>query len=216
MPVGLMGKKCGMTRLFVESGKSIPVTVIEVTPNRVTQMKTVGVDGYRALQVTSGAKKAARVNKALAGHYAKAGVAAGDNIKEFRLQEDEMPDAKIGDNLTVELFKEGQKVDVRGMTRGKGFAGTVKRHNFKMQDATHGNSLSHRAPGSIGQCQWPGRVFKGKKMAGHMGDVNRTIQNQEIIKVDVDRNLLLVKGVVPGAPGGKVVITGSVKSKEKV
>lgn len=216
MPVGLMGKKCGMTRLFVESGKSIPVTVIEVTPNRVTQIKTVGVDGYRALQVTSGAKKAARVTKALAGHYAKAGVAAGDTIKEFRLQEDEMPDAKIGDNLTVELFKEGQKVDVRGMTRGKGFAGTVKRHNFKMQDATHGNSLSHRAPGSIGQCQWPGRVFKGKKMAGHMGDVNRTIQNQEIIKVDVDRNLLLVKGVVPGAPGGKVVITGSVKSKEKV
>lgn len=215
MPVGLMGKKCGMTRIFTESGESIPVTVIKVTPNRVTQVKTVDADGYRALQVTLGLKKASHVNKALAGHYAKAGVEAGKCMKEFRLCKDEMPEAKVGDNLTVELFKEGQKVDVSGLTRGKGFAGTVKRHNFRTQDATHGNSLSHRAPGSIGQCQWPGRVFKGKKMAGHMGDVNRTIQNQEIIKVDLERNLLLIKGVVPGAPGGQVVITGSVKSKEK-
>lgn len=215
MPVGLTGKKCGMTRIFTELGESIPVTVIEVTPNRVTQIKTVNVDGYRALQVTSGTKKVLHVNKALAGHYKKAKVGAGNCIKEFRLQENEMPETKVGDNLTVELFKEGQKVDVKGTTRGKGFAGTVKRHNFKTQDATHGNSLSHRAPGSIGQCQWPSRVFKGKKMAGHMGNVSRTVQSQEIIKIDVERNLLLLKGVVPGAPGGKVIITESVKNKEK-
>ena len=213
MPVGLVGRKCGMTRVFTEAGASLPVTVIEVSPNRVTQLKTVDNDGYRALQITAGEKKATRINKALAGHFSKAGVKAGNLIREFSLAESELPEAKVGDNLTVELFKEGQKIDVRGASRGKGFAGTIKRHNFSMQDATHGNSLSHRAPGSIGQCQTPGRVYKGKKMAGHMGDANCTIQNQVIVKVDVERNLILVRGAVPGAPGGEVVITGSVKCK---
>ena len=213
MPVGLVGRKCGMTRVFTEAGASIPVTVIEVISNRVTQVKTADLDGYSALQVTAGRKKAARVTKALAGHFSKAGVEAGDCIREFRLLEGELPETKVGDQLTVEMFQEGQKVDVRGLTRGKGFAGTVKRHNFSMQDATHGNSLSHRAPGSIGQCQTPGRVLRGKKMAGHMGDVNRTVQNQKVVRVDLERNLLLVSGAVPGAPGGTIVITGSVKSK---
>src|SRR3990167_3706593 len=213
MSVGLVGKKCGMTRIFTEEGTSIPVTVVAVIPNRITQLKTVDTDGYRALQVTAGTKVSARVNKALAGHFAKANVEAGNSIHEFRLGENEFKESQLGDPLTVALFKEGQKVDVRGLSRGKGFAGVIKRHNFRTQDATHGNSLSHRAPGSIGQCQDPGRVFKGKKMAGHMGDVNRTVQTQEIVKVDVDRNLLLIKGAVPGAPGGKVLITSAIKAK---
>ena len=213
MALGLIGTKCGMTRVFMDSGESIPVTVIEVTPNRVAQIKTVELDGYRALQLTSGKGKPLRVTKAMANHFAKANIEAGVSLKEFRLRLDECADAKLGDIFTVELFKEGQKVDVQGISRGKGFAGTVKRHNFRTQDATHGNSLSHRAPGSIGQCQDPGRVFKGKKMAGHMGDVNRTVQTQEIVKVDVDRNLLLIKGAVPGAPGGKVLITSAIKAK---
>jgi large subunit ribosomal protein L3 len=213
MPIGLVGKKCGMTRVFSESGESMPVTVIEATPNRVVQVKTIDNDGYRALQVAAGSVVAARVNKPSAGHFAKANVEAGKGICEFRLLDAEMPEAKAGDQLTVEVFKVGQMVDVRGVTRGKGFAGTIKRHNFQSQDATHGNSISHRKPGSIGQNQSPGRVFPGKRMSGHMGDVNRTAQNQEIIKVDVERNLLLVRGAVPGAPGGEVIVTPSTKVK---
>lgn len=215
MPMGLVGKKCGMTRVFTEAGESIPVTVIEVIPNRVSQLKTEDKDGYRSLQITGGTKKASHVSKPLAGHYKKAGVEAGDTICEFRLAKNELPEVKAGDQFTVELFKEGQKVDVRGVSKGKGFAGVIKRYNFKMQDATHGNSLAHRAPGSIGQCQTPGRVFKGKKMAGQMGNVKCTVQNQRIVKVDVERNLLLVRGAVPGAPGRVVVVMPSIKSKNK-
>lgn len=212
MSVGLVGKKCGMTRVFTDEGESIPVTVLEVLPNRITQVKSNEVDGYRALQVAAGAaKKASRVNKAATGHFARAGVEALSYLCEFRLADGEYADAKPGDALTVELFKEGQKVDVRAVSKGKGFAGGVKRHNFKMQDATHGNSLSHRAPGSIGQCQTPGRVFKGKKMAGQMGNKSVTVQNQAIVKVCTETNVILVKGTVPGAPGGEVVITSSVK-----
>lgn len=214
MPIGLIGQKCGMTRIFTETGVSIPITVLEVIPNRIVQLKTLSSDGYRALQVTRGTRTAS-INKAIAGHYAKAGVEAGDGLFEIRLENDEFTDAKVGDELKVDLFKEGQKVNVRGLTRGKGFAGTVKRHNFQTQDATHGNSLSHRAPGSIGQCQTPGRVWKGKRMSGHMGDVYRTVQNQEIVKIDVDRHLLLIKGAIPGAPDGKVVIMESNKKKRK-
>lgn len=214
MPIGLVGKKCGMTRIFSESGESMPVTVIEATPNRVAQVKTVDNDGYRAVQVIAGSVVAARVNKPTAGHFAKANVEAGKRICEFRLSDVELPEAKVGDQLTVEVFKVGQMVDVRGVTRGKGFAGTIKRHNFKSQDATHGNSLATRKPGSIGQNQSPGRVFPGKRMSGHMGDVNRTAQNQEIIKVDVERNLILVRGAVAGAPGGEVIVTPSTKKKK--
>lgn len=214
MPIGLVGKKCGMTRVFSESGESMPVTVIEALPNRVVQVKTNDNDGYRALQVTSGSVVAARVNKPTAGHFAKANSEAGKAVCEFRLSDVEMPEAKVGDQVTVDVFKVGQMVDVRGVTRGKGFAGTIKRHNFQSQDATHGNSISHRKPGSIGQNQSPGRVFPGKRMSGHMGDVNRTAQNQEILKVDVERNLLLVRGAVPGAPGGRVVVTPSTKKKK--
>lgn len=211
--VGLVGRKCGMTRVFTEAGESIPVTVLEVQPNRITQVKTLENDGYRALQVVAGIQKPSRINKPLTGHYAKAGVEGGRKIREFRLVEGEYSEIKPGDQLTVEIFKAGQMVDVEGFSRGKGFAGSVKRHNFRTQDATHGNSLSHRAPGSIGQCQTPGRVFKGKKMAGHMGNKKCTVQNQEIIRVDVLHNVILIKGVVPGAPGGDVVITASVKYK---
>ncbi len=215
MPIGLIGRKCGMTRIFTESGTSVPVTVVEVAPNRVAQVKTLGVDGYRALQVTAGAKTASHVNKPMAGHFAKANLEAGDRVSEIRLHDNELPETKVGDQLTVELFQVGQPVDVRGLTRGKGYAGTVKRHNFRTQDASHGNSISHRKPGSIGQNQSPGRVFKGKRMSGHMGDVYRTALNQEIVKVDAERHLLLIKGAVPGAPGGDVVITVSVKRKKK-
>lgn len=214
MPIGLIGRKCGMTRVFTEAGISIPVTVLEMIPNRVVQLKTLGSDGYRAIQVTRGTKTAS-INKAIAGHYAKSGVEAGDGLCEIRLENEEVDNVKVGDELKVSLFKEGQKVDVRGLTRGKGFAGTVKRHNFQTQDATHGNSLSHRAPGSIGQCQMPGRVWKGKRMSGHMGDVYRTAQNQEIVKIDTDRHLLLIKGAIPGAPDGVVVVTESNKKKRK-
>jgi large subunit ribosomal protein L3 len=213
MRLGLVGKKCGMTRIFTESGESIPVTVVEVQPNRITQIKTEDNDGYRAVQVTTGQKRNSRVSKGLAGHFAKAGVEAGNVIREFRLREDQLPDAKMADLLKVDMFTEGQKVDISGVTIGKGFAGGVKRHHFRTQDATHGNSLSHRAPGSIGQNQTPGRVFKGKKMAGHLGNVNRTAQNQEVIRIDLDRNLILIKGALPGAPGGVVVITPSIKQK---
>lgn len=212
MAIGLIGKKAGMTRIFTDEGSSIPVTVVEVDPNRVTQVRTEDTDGYRAFQVTTGKRRASRVSKPMAGHYAKAGTEAGRGLWEFRLADGEGDDIEVGKQLGVELFEAGQKVDVAGTTIGKGFAGGVKRHNFHMQDATHGNSISHRAPGSIGQCQTPGRVFKGKKMAGHMGDVRRTTQNLEVVRVDADRNLLLIKGSVPGAPGGDVVVTPAVKA----
>ena len=216
MTMGLVGRKCGMTRVFTEDGDSIPVTVIEAQPNRITQVKTVESDGYRALQVTAGSRKASRVSRPEAGHFAKAKVEAGDLIAEFRLDAEEQPEEgefEPGQELKVGLFEPGQKVDVVGTTIGKGFAGTVKRHNFRTQDATHGNSLAHRAPGSIGQNQTPGRVFKGKKMAGHMGNVRRTAQNLEVVRVDEERNLLLIKGAVPGHKGGRVVVQPSVKAR---
>jgi large subunit ribosomal protein L3 len=213
MTMGIVGRKCGMTRVFTEDGESIPVTVIEAQPNRITQVKTVETDGYRALQVTAGAKKPSRVSKPLAGHFAKAKVEAGDLMTEFRLDDADDGEFEAGGELKVDLFAEGQKVDVIGTSIGKGFAGGVKRHHFSMQDATHGNSLAHRAPGSIGQNQTPGRVFKGKKMAGHMGNVRRTAQNLVIVRVDTDRNLLLIKGAVPGHAGGKVIVRPAVKAR---
>lgn len=212
MAIGLVGRKSGMTRVFTEDGVSIPVTVVEVSPNRVTQIKDVDSDGYRAIQVTAGSRKASRVSKAEAGQFAKAGVEAGTGFWEFRLADaDEAPE--LGSQLTVERFEAGQKVDVAGKSKGKGFQGGVKRWNFTMQDATHGNSISHRAPGSIGQCQTPGRVWKGKKMAGHMGAANVTTQGLEIVRVDAERNLLLIKGAVPGAPGGNVIVRPASKAK---
>jgi large subunit ribosomal protein L3 len=212
MTMGLVGRKCGMTRVFTEDGASIPVTVIEAQPNRITQVKTVENDGYRALQVTAGARKPSRVSKPLAGHFANAKVEAGDLITEIRLDDADDGEFDAGGELKVDLFEEGQKVDVIGTSIGKGFAGTVKRHNFSMQDATHGNSLAHRAPGSIGQNQTPGRVFKGKKMSGHMGNVRRTVQNLEVVRVDAERNLLLIKGAVPGHSGGQVFVRPAVKA----
>ena len=211
MTIGLIGRKRGMTRVFTEQGDSVPVTVIEVNPNRITQVKTVEVDGYSALQVTLGTKRNSLVTKPEAGHFGKAEVEAGEGLWELRLNDDEGADLKAGAVLNVEQFETGQSVDVTGTSKGKGFAGGVKRHNFSMQDATHGNSLSHRAPCSIGQCQTPGRVFKGKKMAGHMGDVQVTTQNLEVVKIDVERNLLLIKGAVPGANGGQVSVRPAVK-----
>ncbi len=211
MTIGLVGRKCGMTRVFTELGESIPVTVIQALPNRVTQLKSVDSDGYRGVQVTTGSKKPSRVTKSLSGHFAKAKTEPGNGLWEFRLDEGEGDDLSAESEITVERFEVGQKVDVTGTTNGKGFAGTVKRHNFRTQDATHGNSLAHRAPGSIGQNQTPGRVFKGKKMSGHMGNVRRTAQNLEVVRVDTDRNLLLVKGAVPGAKGGDVIILPTTK-----
>ena len=216
MTMGLVGRKCGMTRVFTEDGISIPVTVIEAQPNRITQVKTVENDGYRALQVSAGNRKASHVSKPEAGHFAAAKVEAGDLMTEFRLDADEQPEEgefALGMEIKVDLFAEGQKVDVIGTTIGKGFAGTVKRHNFSMQDATHGNSLAHRAPGSIGQNQTPGRVFKGKKMSGHMGNVRRTAQNVEVVRVDTERNLLLIRGAVPGHSGARVVVRPAVKAR---
>ena len=213
MTIGLVGQKCGMTRVFTDAGDSIPVTVVEVQPNRVVSVKTEENDGYRAIQVTTGGKKSSKITKPLAGHFAKAGVDAGRGLWEFRLGENEGQDLAAGAELKVDIFKEGAQIDVSGKSKGKGFAGVIKRHNFQMQDATHGNSLSHRAPGSIGQCQDPGRVFKGKKMAGHMGNATCTVQSQEIAKIDVERNLILIKGVVPGAKGGDVIIKPAVKAK---
>jgi len=215
MAIGVVGRKAGMTRVFTEGGASVPVTVIEVDPNRVTQLRTEETDGYRAVQVTAGSRRASRVNKAAAGHYAKAGVEAGRGLWEFRLDAAEGEDIAVGAEIKADIFADGQIVDVRGTSKGKGFAGGVKRHNFHMQDATHGNSLSHRAPGSIGQCQTPGRVFKGKKMAGHMGSVTRVAQNLEIVRVDAERNLILVKGAIPGAPGGDVIVTPAIKMVNK-
>jgi large subunit ribosomal protein L3 len=209
MTIGLVGKKAGMTRVFSEDGQAIPVTVIEVPSQLVTQIKTQETDGYQAIQVTYGEKKASRVSKPAAGHFAKAGVQAGRGLLEFRTEEE----FTVGTELTVARFEDGQKVDVTGTSKGKGFQGGVKRWNFQMQDATHGNSLSHRAPGSIGQCQTPGRVWKGKKMAGHMGSEQVTTQNLEIVRVDAERGLLLVKGAVPGATGGDVIVKPAVKVK---
>ena len=196
-----------MTRVFTEDGVSLPVTVIEVAPNRVTQIKDLDKDGYRAVQVTTGTRRAKLLSKASAGHFAKAGVDAGRGLWEFRLDSDEGADLEVGSELKVDRFAAGQKLDARGCTIGKGFAGVVKRYNFHMQDATHGNSLAHRAPGSIGQNQTPGRVFKGKKMSGHMGNVMRTAQNLEVVRVDEERNLILLKGAVPGPKGGDVVLS---------
>ncbi len=212
MAIGVIGRKAGMTRVFTPEGESIPVTVIEVEPNRVTQIRSLEKDGYRAYQVTTGTRKANRVNKPMAGHFAKAGVEAGRGLWEFRLEEGEGDDIEVGKEIKVDIFEPGQKVDVTGRSIGKGFQGGVKRHNFSMQDATHGNSLSHRAPGSIGQNQTPGRVFKGKRMAGHMGAVRTTAQMLEVVRVDVDRNLILVKGAVPGAKGGDVIVRPAVKA----
>lgn len=208
MTIGIVGIKRGMTRVFTEDGVSIPVTVIEATPNRITQVKSVDTDGYTAIQVTAGTVKASRVKKPAAGQFAKASVEAGRSLWEFRTDDAEL---SVGDSLTVEAFTEGQKVDVCGKSKGKGFAGVIKRYNFQMQDATHGNSVSHRAPGSIGQCQTPGRVYKGKKMAGHMGAARVTAQTLEVIKIDQENNLLLIKGAVPGAKGGDVIVTPAVK-----
>ena len=210
MTIGIVGRKSGMTRVFTDEGVSVPVTVVEVLPNRVTQIKDLETDGYRAIQVTTGDRKASRVSKPAAGHYAKAGTSAGDGLWEFRLDGSEET-FEVGSELTVERFEQGQKVDVAGRSKGKGFQGAVKRWNFSMQDATHGNSLSHRAPGSIGQCQTPGRVFKGKKMAGHMGAERVTTQGLEVVRIDSERNLLLIKGAVPGAPGGHVIVRPTVK-----
>ena len=213
MTIGVVGRKVGMTRVFTDEGASLPVTVIEIEPNRVAQLKTLETDGYRAVQVTTGSRKASRVTKPAAGHFAKAGVEAGRGLWEFRLNDGEGEELAVAGEIKVDIFEAGQKVDISGISIGKGFAGGVKRHNFRTQDATHGNSLSHRAPGSIGQCQTPGRVFKGKRMAGHMGDVKRTMQNLEVVRVDADRNLLLVKGAVPGAKGGNVVVRPAVKAR---
>ncbi len=213
MAIGLVGQKIGMTRVFTPEGVSLPVSVIQVTPNRVTQVKTLENDGYRALQVTTGTRRASRVTRPMAGHFAKAGVEAGRGVWEFRLAETETTDVTVGQELNVDIFAEGQEVDVTGTSKGKGFAGTVKRHNFRTQDATHGNSRSHRVPGSIGQRQTPGRVFKGKKMAGHMGSERVTIQTQKIVRVDAERGLILVCGGIPGAPGGNVIVRPAVKAK---
>jgi large subunit ribosomal protein L3 len=214
MSIGLVGRKCGMTRIFTDAGESIPVTVIEVLPNKVTTTRTVERDGYRALQVTVGEVRPDRVTKAVAGHFARAGTAPGEGLWEFRLAEGEGEELAVGGEIKVDLFEAGQLVDVTGTTRGKGYAGTVKRHNFRMQDATHGNSVSHRVPGSIGQNQSPGRVFKGKKMSGHMGNARATALNLEVVRVDAERNLLLVKGAIPGAPSGRVLVRPAVKARK--
>lgn len=213
MAIGVIGRKCGMTRVFTEDGVSVPVTVIEVEANRVSQVKTQDSDGYNALQVTVGSRRASRVTKPMAGHFAKAGVEAGRTLCEFRLNDGEGDGIEVGAEIKVDIFQDGQIVDVAGTSIGKGFAGVVKRHHFRTQDATHGNSLSHRVHGSIGQNQTPGRVFKGKKMAGHMGNVRRTTQSLEVVRVDAERNLLLVKGAVPGSEGGDVIIKPSVKAR---
>jgi large subunit ribosomal protein L3 len=215
MTIGIVGRKSGMTRIFNAAGVSIPVTVIEAEPNRVTQVKNVDSDGYAAVQVTTGERRASRVVKPAAGHFAKASVEAGRGVWEFRaggkVDEKDIAALKVGDQITVEQFKEGQIIDVTGTSKGKGFAGVIKRHHFSMQDATHGNSLSHRVPGSCGQRQSPGRVWKGKKGPGHLGAVRRTTQSLEVIRVDVARNLLLIKGAVPGAAGGDVIINPAEK-----
>jgi large subunit ribosomal protein L3 len=213
MAIGLVGRKCGMTRVFTDAGESVPVTVIEALPNRITQVKTAETDGYRAVQVTAGNRKPSRVRKPQQGHFAKAGVEPGRGLWEFRLEGEEGGDLETGSEITVAIFSDGQAVDVSGTSIGKGFAGTIKRHHFRSQDASHGNSLAHRAPGSIGQNQTPGRVFKGKKMAGQLGNARRTALNVRVVKVDAERNLLLVRGAVPGPKGADVVVRPSVKAR---
>jgi large subunit ribosomal protein L3 len=212
MKIGLIGRKRGMTRVFTEEGDSVPVTVIEVDPNRVAQVKSEESDGYRSVQVTFGHRRPNLLNKPVAGHFAAAGVEAGEGLWELRLPQGEGDDLEAGAELKVDMFEAGERVDVTGTSKGKGFAGVVKRHNFRTQDASHGNSLSHRAPGSIGQCQTPGRVFKGKKMSGHLGDERVTTQNLEVVRVDAERNLLLIKGAVPGAAGGTVMVRPASKA----
>ena len=209
--LGLVGRKAGMTRVFTEDGKSIPVTLIEATPNRITQIKTPETDGYSAVQVAVGSRRASLVTKPVAGHLAKAKVEAGRGLWELRIEADKLGDFTVGGEIKADIFEVGQKVDVQGVTKGKGFQGTIKRWNFRMGDATHGNSLSHRAPGSLGQRQTPGRVFPGKKMSGHMGAVNQNTQNLEVVKVDVERGLIAIRGAVPGAPGGDVIVRPSSK-----
>ena len=210
--LGLVGRKAGMSRVFTDDGRSIPVTLIEATPNRITQVKTVEADGYSAVQVTAGTRRAALVNKPLAGHYAKAKVEAGRGLWEFRVADEKIGDFAVGGEIKADIFEVGQIVDVQGVTKGKGFQGTVKRHNFRMGDATHGNSLSHRSPGSIGQRQTPGRVFPGKKMSGHMGAEVQSAQNLEVVRVDAERGLIAIRGAVPGAPGGDVVVRPASKA----
>jgi large subunit ribosomal protein L3 len=212
MSLGLIGRKVGMTRIFTEDGESVPVTVLEVVPNRVTQIKTLQSDGYNGLQVAHGERRASRVNRALAGHYAKAGVAAGSGIKEFSVADDVLANYSVGGQVTVEIFQPGQLVDVTGTSLGKGYAGAIKRHNFSSNRASHGNSRSHNVPGSIGMAQDPGRVFPGKRMPGHLGSVKTTVQNLQIVRVDAERNLLLIKGAVPGSKGGDVVVRPAVKA----
>ena len=215
MSLGLVGRKVGMMRIFTDDGDSIPVTVVDVSNNRVTQIKTPETDGYSAVQVAFGQRRASRVNKAAAGHHAKAGVEAGTVLKEFLIDTAKASEMKAGDTVPVSLFEVGQKVDVQGVTIGKGYAGTIKRYNFKSGRASHGNSRSHNVPGSIGMAQDPGRVFPGKRMTGHLGDVTRTTQNLEIARIDADRQLLLVKGAVPGAKNGQVIVSPAVKVKAK-
>lgn len=213
MAISLVGRKLGMSRVFTETGASIPVTVIEVLPNRITQIKTADKEGYFSVQVTTGKRRATRVNKPQAGHFAKANVEAGRGLWEFRVDDKDSSNFAVGQDITVDMFEPGQCVDVTGVTKGKGFAGAVKRHHFRTQDATHGNSRSHRAPGSIGQNQTPGRVFKGKKMAGHLGHKRRTAQNLDVVRVDTNRQLLLVRGAIPGSTGGDVIVKLTVKTK---
>ena len=212
MTIGIVGRKVGMTRIFTEDGVSIPVSVVEVLPNRITQVKTVENDGYQAIQITTGSRRASRVTKPMAGHYAKAGVEAGRGLWEFRTEGEEAAELEVGGEISISMFEEGQKVDVSGRSIGKGFQGGIKRHHFSMQDATHGNSLSHRSNGSIGMCQTPGRVIKGKKMSGHMGDRKRTTQSLELVRVDSERGLLLIKGSIPGSKGGDVIVRSAVKA----
>ena len=215
MAIGLVGRKCGMTRIFTEAGVSVPVTVIEVDPNRITQIKTLETDGYQAVQVTTGERRESRVTKAQKGHFAKAGVAAGRLVKEFRVSEAELEGREVGASIGVDLFTVGQIVDVTGQSKGKGFQGGVKRWNFRTQDASHGNSVSHRVLGSTGQNQTPGKVFKGKKMAGqlgNMGDERVTVQGLEIVSIDAERSVLVVKGAIPGATGGNVIVRPTIKA----
>jgi len=213
--IGLVGRKCGMTRIFTPEGVSIPVTVLEILPNRITQIKSQSTDGYSAIQVTMGERKASRVNKALSGHFSKANSVPGEGLWEFRLENEAETAFSIGSELTVELFKEGELVDVQGTTKGRGFTGTITRWNFRSQRASHGVSVSHNLPGSIGQNQTPGRVFKGKKMAGHWGVEKKSVQNLEVIRVDAVRNVLLVKGAIPGAANGKIIVRSAVKGNAK-
>src|SRR5579862_4006446 len=215
MPIGLVGRKAGMTRVFTEAGETVPVTVVEVLPNRVTQVKEKDKDGYRAVQVTYGTRRPQLYSKAVNGHYARASVAPGRALVEFRLAEADKTEVKAGSEIKADIFKEGEAVDVTGTTIGKGFAGTMKRHNFAGGMASHGNSLSHRAPGSIGQRQTPGRVFKGRRMSGHMGVQPRTTENLKVVQVDLERNLLLIRGAVPGAEGGQVIVRSSLKAARR-